>query len=121
MSTGLSRPILKNLGFLGFLLCNNNSKFPSSLHASIYASVPASPFPSVHPSIQGRLSLYPGGANALPPKLGERFLGSLGERTKNIDVLMIVISLNWQTVFQIISKFLGVRIVAYCPIGDSCS
>ena len=40
---------------------------------------------------QGRLSLYNGGADAPPPKLGgERFFGSLGGRTKNIDVLMIV-------------------------------
>jgi len=42
------------------------------------------------PLSQGRLSLYPGGADAPPPKLGGRFFGSLGGRTKNIDVLMIV-------------------------------
>ena len=40
---------------------------------------------------QGRLSLYPGGADAPPPKLGGKgFLGPWGGRTKNIDVLMIV-------------------------------
>jgi len=90
------------------------------MHPSMPQYLPPRFLPSIHPS----RGVYPYTLVAQMRHLqnwGKGFWGPWGERTKNIDVLMIVISLNWQTVFQIISKFLGVRIVAYCPIGDSCS
>ena len=46
---------------------------------------------------------------------GERFFGSLGGRTKNIDVLMIVM-LKLANGFSDYEQVpVGVRIVAYCP------
>src|SRR6218665_2454093 len=65
---------------------------------------------------QGRLSLYPGGASAPHPKLGGKgFLGPWEGRTKNIDVLMIVV-LKLANGFSDYEQVpIGARIVAYCP------